>query len=168
MDWLWVAPRAVVAIAAVILFTRMNGLRSFSKMSSFDFALTIALGSVIASAVLSVDQSLWRGLLAMAAIFAIQKAVALGRQRLDWFRHATDNEPELLMRGSEILTENLRRLEVTEEDLFAKLREANVLSLDQVRAVVLETTGDISVLHGPADGRALEDRLLCGVKTGEG
>ena len=32
--------------------------------------------------------------------------------------------------------------------MIAKLREANVLDISEVRAVVLETTGDISVLHG--------------------
>lgn len=37
--------RAALAAGAIVLFTRLNGLRSFSKMSSFDFALTIALGS---------------------------------------------------------------------------------------------------------------------------
>ncbi|MDO6471263.1 YetF domain-containing protein [Maribacter sp. 1_MG-2023] len=30
---------------------------------------------------------------------------------------------------------------------MAKLREANVLQLSQVKAVIFETTGDISVLH---------------------
>lgn len=36
---------------------------------------------------------------------------------------------------------------VSQADLMAKLREANVLQLSQVKAVVFETTGDISVLH---------------------
>ena len=30
---------------------------------------------------------------------------------------------------------------------MGKLREANVLQLSQVKAVIFETTGDISVLH---------------------
>lgn len=68
------------------------------------------------------------------------------------------------MDGPQILHENLRRARVPETDLIAKLREANVLNLDQVRAVVLETTGDISVLHGGPDGPDLEPTLLTGVR----
>lgn len=49
-----------------------------------------------------------------------------------------------------MLHDNMRKARVTESDLWSKLREANVLNLNQVRAVVFEATGDISVLHGDA------------------
>lgn len=52
-------------------------------------------------------------------------------------------------------------------DVYAKLREANVLSLDQVRCVVLETTGDISVMHGDPDGPPISGELLQGVVGAE-
>ena len=46
----------------------------------------------------------------------------------------------------------MRHARITRDDLYAKLREANVTSFDQVHAVIAETTGDISVLHGgPSD-----------------
>ena len=63
-----------------------------------------------------------------------------------------------------MLTDNMQAARVTQDDLFAKLREANTLSMSEVRAVVLETTGDISVLHGPENGRPLEDAILFGVR----
>ena len=51
------------------------------------------------------------------------------------------------MDGNEILEDNLRKARVTKSDLRSKLREANVTRLDQVKSVIFETTGDISVLH---------------------
>lgn len=65
----------------------------------------------------------------------------------------------LLMRRGRILHENMRRANVTENDLRSKLREANVTRREQVDAVVLETTGDMSVMHGDP-GDILEDWLL--------
>lgn len=56
------------------------------------------------------------------------------------------------MRGSEILDDNLKEAEVTHDDLRAKLREANVTQLSQVKAVVMESTGDVSVLHNRRSG----------------
>ncbi|WP_311199201.1 YetF domain-containing protein [Leisingera caerulea] len=66
------------------------------------------------------------------------------------------------MRDGVILEAALTATRVAESDLIAKLREANVKDLSQVSAVVLETTGDISVLHGDH----LQDRLLSGVEKG--
>jgi uncharacterized membrane protein YcaP (DUF421 family) len=70
-----------------------------------------------------------------------------------------DNQPLLLMDGSKILYENLKIARVSEGDLRNKLREANVTRLEQVKAVVFETTGDVSVLHAE-DQKPLDDFLL--------
>ena len=56
---------------------------------------------------------------------------------------------------------------MTEDDIYGKLREANVLDFDQVQAVVLESTGDISVLHGDPRDKRLNPALLQGVKNRE-
>ena len=64
------------------------------------------------------------------------------------------------MKGSGILEDNLKRARVTKGDLRAKLREANVTRRSQIRAVVFETTGDISVLHSEEEDPEVEDWLL--------
>lgn len=143
---------------AVIVFTRIAGKRSFSKMSSFDFAMTVAIGSIIATTVLTQSVSLLEGIIGLAIIYLLQTAAAILR-RFRFFRDAVDNAPFLLMDGPNILEENLRKGKVTKGDLLSKLREANVLRLDQVKAVVFETTGDISVLHGKSS-EILEPWLL--------
>ena len=144
-----VALSATLMLLGIVVIVRIAGLRSFSKMSSFDFAVTVAFGSLLASVALS-SSSLVDGLVAGATLIVVQVVIALGRSRLGLAR-AVDNEPMLLMSEGRMLDANLRRARVTEDDIRAKLREANVLSYRQVRAVVLETTGDISVLHGSGD-----------------
>ncbi|MGI9173790.1 MAG: DUF421 domain-containing protein [Rhodothermales bacterium] len=154
---------AIGVYILVIALTRLAGLRSFSKMSSFDFVMTVAIGSIVASTVLLKDPPLFRAAFALAAVFGLQYGIAWLRERSSDFSSLVDNEPLLLMDGPNVLEENLKKARVTKDDLRAKLREANVLDLSQVRAVVLETTGDISVLHGEADGPALNPDLLRGV-----
>ena len=53
---------AVGSYIAILLLTRIGGKRSFSKMSSFDFAITVASGAIIATTVLSKSVSLWDGI----------------------------------------------------------------------------------------------------------
>lgn len=147
--WLVVVSTVGVTVA-VIVYTRIAGLRSFSKMSSFDFAITVAFGSIIASVALFPGARLLNGIIALGALYVFQGLVAAARRRRS-FGDVVDNVPLLLMAGEEVLHDNLVRARLTENDVRGKLRQANVLNYGQIRAVVFEQTGDISVLHGDAD-----------------
>lgn len=171
-DWFatsWEAAGLVVLstiaiFAAVLVATRITGLRSFSKMSSFDFAMTVAVGSVMASTGLTSSTPVAHGVLALVGLYGFQWTVAQLRGRFDAVGRTVDNTPTVLMVGTRMLDEHLRAVRVTQSDVRAKLREANVVRYDQVLAVVFETTGDISVLHG--DG-PLDPDLLRGARGAE-
>lgn len=149
-----------LALLWVVLLVRVVGLRSFSKMTSFDFVMTVAMGSLVASSGRVTEWSdYFQALAAMAALFVVQWAFARGRKvskTMDWF---IQNQPVMLMRNGEFIDEALRTTRVTRDNVYSKLREANVSDLSKVRAVVLETTGDVSVLHG----EKTEEVLLEGV-----
>ena len=151
----------LLIFVAVILLTRISGKRSFSKMSSFDFASTIAIGSIIASGILLKDVTPAIAIISLSAIFLLQTAIAYLR-RFSFIHKMIDNQPLLLMDGAEILHKNLKKARVTEDDLRSKLRAANVVHLNQVKAVVLESTGDVSVLH--AENVELDEYILQGVQ----
>lgn len=150
-----------IAVAWVVIVVRVIGLRAFSKMTAFDFVVTVATGSLLAGAA---QATAWSGFaqasLAISALLGAQYVVARLRKSSDGFEALVQNDPVLLMHEGRILTNALAASRVAESDLIAKLREANVLRMSDVRAAVLETTGDVSVLHG-AD---LEPRLLEGVR----
>ena len=149
---------AVGIYVAVIVMTRLCGKRSFSKMSSFDFAMTVAVGSILATTILSKTVSLLDGVVGIVVVYLLQMGAALAR-RNDTIKNMMDNKPLLLMDGETILEENLKKGRVAKSDLRAKLREANVTELSEVKAVILETTGDISVLHKEHE-RDVEDFLM--------
>lgn len=155
-----------VVYAAILLYTRLVGLRSFSKMSAADFAMTIAIGSLFGATISSPSPTLFMGLFAIGCVFIGQWTLAFLRVRSHRFSKAIDNEPLLLMAGNEVLYDHLRQANLTQSDLFGKLREANVMNLDQVHAVVFETTGDVSVLHGQSDP-VLDPRIFDSVRGAE-
>ena len=171
-DWFTLDPTNLLAtvLSAVLIYTvliilvRIVGLRSFSKMTSVDFAMTIAIGSILASTILTASPSFPQAAVALASLFVIQWVVARFRKDTEWMEEAVDNDPVVLMTNERILRENLEKTRVSENDLWGKLRAANVLDPSEVRAVVLETTGDISVLHGDPDGRPLHPCILRGVE----
>ena len=155
---------AALALMWVVLLVRVVGLRSFSKMTSFDFIMTIAMGSLVGSAArVSSWTDFLQPLAAMAALFVVQWAFARGRKVSKAFDRLIQNQPVVLMRRGEFVEEALKATRVTRDNVRSKLREANVSDLSKVHAVVLETTGDVSVLHG----EAIEESLLHGVERVE-
>ena len=154
---------AAAVYAAVILLTRLSGARSLAKMSSFDFAATVAVGSTVSSAALG-TAPLLSGVVVLAMLYGLQYAVARVR-RAGLLQGALDNSPLVLVADGRVLTENLDHARVSDAELWSQLRSHGVQRLEQVRAVVLETTGDMSVLTG--DG-GIDAELLSGVRGGEG
>lgn len=162
-DLVMVVISTVAIYLAVIVYTRIAGLRSFSKMSSFDFAITVAFGSLMATIAVSPSATLSQGLIGLGVLYLLQTTIGALRRRSS-FQQVVDNQPRLLMAGTEILEQNLHDARVTEDDLRAKLREANVIHPGQIRAVVMESTGDIAVLHADPDGPDLDLDLLQDVR----
>jgi uncharacterized membrane protein YcaP (DUF421 family) len=156
-----------VVYPAILLYTRIVGLRSFSKISASDFAMTVAVGALFGSIVATPSPTLLVGLLALAALYAGQWLFAWLRRQFPGFSNTVDNTPILLMAGARIFDGNLDKAKVTRNDLFAKLREANALNYGQVLAVIFETTGDISVLHSNKQDVQLERDFLLGVEDAD-
>ena len=152
----------VAVCVAVIALTRLAGVRSLAKMSSFDVAATVAVGSAVASTALG-STPLSSGLLVLVLLYALQWAVARLRRRGP-LGGLVDNRPLLLMAGPHLVEADLRQAGVSASEVWTALRQAGVLRRDQVRAVVMGTTGDLSVLTG--DGQ-LDEALLDGVRGRE-
>ena len=143
----------------IILITRIAGKRTFAKMSSFDFAVTIAMGSILADAVNKPVSSLMPAFVSLALLAFLQVLFSKILSSSDSAEKLLTNTPILLMKDGIIFEDNLIKALVSRADLMGKLREANVLQLSQVRAVVFETTGDISVLH-TTDDTTIEPAIM--------
>ena len=153
---------ALAVYVAVIVLTRLSGVRALAKMSSFDTAATVAVGSTVAATALG-SAPLVNGVVALVMLYGLQYLVATLRRR-DLLHGLADNPPILLMAGPEVLDGNLRHARVSRHELWSQLRLAGVHSRTQVRAVVMETTGDMSVLR---TGDPVDDELLEGVRGAE-
>lgn len=149
---------SVLAVAWVILLIRFIGLRSLSKMTSYDFVITLATGSLVAQAA-GADQ--WSGyvqaLTAIGALMLLQAGLELARRRGDRIGSIITNEPVLLAREGRFIDRAMRRTRTTRAEVFAKLRARGIADIAQVSAVILETTGDLSILTSDPGRRAMAD-----------
>lgn len=130
----------------LIVFTRLMGLRSFSKISSHDFAMTVAVGSILASTVLSKDPSLLQGLAGMGILFVLQALVSAMRRNLKPIKLFVDNKPIVLMAHSTYYWDNVKKANLSKSDIHEVLRKNGIKSKSEVFAVIMETTGDMSII----------------------
>jgi uncharacterized membrane protein YcaP (DUF421 family) len=149
----------IVLYALIIMYTRIFGLKSFSKMTGFDFLNTVAIGNLLAMSAATSSPSLFVGALLIGLLYLLNYLVTYFTFKSDTVEGFMDNNPVLLMRDGEVLYENLKKTKVTEDELRGKLREANVIQMSEVRAVIIETTGDISVMHTRGDEK-LDDYVM--------
>ena len=137
---------AVGIYAGLMLFTRLMGLRSFSKLSSHDFAMTVGIGSILASTVLSKNPSLLQGLVAIASLFILQGVVSWLRRHVKPIKYLVDNKPLVLMAHGEYYWNNIKKANLAKSDIQEVLRKNGLKSKTEVFAVIMETTGDMSVI----------------------
>lgn len=149
IDWqqiLGISISAVGFYLGLMLFTRLMGLRSFSKLSSHDFAMTVGIGSILASTVLSDEPSLLQGLCAVAVLFVIQGVVSVVRRKIKPLKALIDNQAIILMAHGEYFPDNLQEANLSTSDVQEVLRKNGIKSKTEVFAVIMETTGDMSVI----------------------
>ena len=75
-DLLRVAVTAALAYAAIVLILRMTGKRTLAKFNIFDFAVTVAFGSVLATVLLNPDVTVAEGALAFLMLAGVQMGLA--------------------------------------------------------------------------------------------
>lgn len=149
MDWQQVLGISLSSIGfyiGLMLFTRLMGLRSFSKLSSHDFAMTVAIGSILASTIISDTPSLLQGLFAVAVLFLIQGVISVLRRKVKLLKSLIDNQAIILMAHGEYLWDNLKEANLSTSDVQEVLRKNGIKSKTEIFAVIMETTGDMSVI----------------------
>ncbi|MFY1594805.1 DUF421 domain-containing protein [Micromonospora sp. WMMD737] len=152
---------AMVVYPVLVLILRLSGKRTLSKLNAFDLVVTVALGSTLATILLSRDVSLVEGILALTLLVALQYAVALLGVRWPPAQRMLKAQPTILLRDGQLRHATMRRCRVTEGEVRQAARSQGMGDLHDLAAVVLETDGSFSVLTRSrlGDGSSLADAV---------
>ena len=151
--------RVVIAVVCgyvgMVVLLRVSGKRTLSKMNAFDFVVTIALGSTLATLILSRDVSIVEGLVAFAGLIGLQWIVAWTCARSDTADTLVKSTPTIILWRGKVLSDVMRRERLSPEEIRSAVRAAGHARLEDIAVVVLETTGELSVIPDvPSSGDA--------------
>ena len=141
-----------LAYCVLIFWLRLSGKRTLSKWNAFDFVITIALGSTLATVLLSKDVALAEGILAFALLVALQFIITWLAIRSPGLRRLIKSDPTLLLNQGQFIASAMKSQRVTESEIFATVRSAGIAAIEEVEAVVLETDGSFSVIKRSESG----------------
>ncbi len=145
-----------LAYIALVIVLRVSGKRTLTKLNAFDLVVTVALGSTLATVLLSKDVALAEGVLALALLTFLQFVITWLSVRIPWFQALVKSEPTLIVHEGRFLDGALRAQRITREEVLAALRTNGIAGLEGVSAVVLETDGSLSALSSELGERQVE------------
>jgi uncharacterized membrane protein YcaP (DUF421 family) len=135
-----------LAYVALVLLLRISGKRTLGKLNAFDLVVTVALGSTLATVLLSKSVALAEGVLALGLLILMQYLIAWVSVRSPQFQALIKAEPTLLLHRGRFLERAMKAERITREEILAALRASGAAEPGEIAAVVLETDGTLSVI----------------------
>ncbi|WP_138760215.1 DUF421 domain-containing protein [Modestobacter altitudinis] len=141
-----VAAVGTAAYLSVVVVLRVSGKRTLAKLNAFDLVVTVALGSTLATILLSSDVSWSEGVTALALLAGLQAVVAWVTVHRSGARAVVTARPTLVWRDGRPLDSALAGQRVALDEVRQAVRATGTGDLSQVAAVVLESDGTLSVI----------------------
>jgi uncharacterized membrane protein YcaP (DUF421 family) len=137
----------ILAYAALIVMLRTSGKRTLSKFNAFDFIVTICLGSMLASIIITKSVPLIEGIVALALLIALQFAITWLSVRWKPVENLIKSSPTLLVHRGVYLEDAMRCERVSREEITAALHAKGMAEMSALHSVVLETDGSLNVFE---------------------
>lgn len=130
----------------LIAVLRITGKRTLSKLNAFDFIITIALGSTVATVLLSAEVNLAEGITALLLLILLQFSITWLSVRIPFFRQLITSKPLLLLHKGVYLENNMKKARIVKSEILQAARNQGIGDCKKIDAVVLETSGELSVI----------------------
>ena len=153
---------SILAYVILVFMLRISGKRTLSKMNAFDMIITIAMGSTLATVMLNKQVALIDGALALFLLIILQFAITWSSVRSSTVRKLIRSSATLLVYKGEIDRSMMKKERITVEELQEAARESGCTSMNELQAVILETTGELTVIKKFGDRT---DEVLTSVRN---
>ena len=137
---------SVITYVAIVIILRLSGKRTLSSFNAFDFLISVTVGSISATTILSNQTKFFEGIAAIVTLVVLQYIVSKVKMHSKFFSKVIRSDPTLLYYDGQYISANLKKMRVTKEDILQEVRKSNGVTMDKVYAVILESNGKISAV----------------------
>jgi uncharacterized membrane protein YcaP (DUF421 family) len=141
-----IALRTAVIYLALTVLLRVRGKAGVGQMSILDLVLVLVISNGVQNAMIGDNTTLYGGLVAATTLVVVDWIIQTATSRSKKAQRLLEGEPALLVRDGHVMTKTMERQGVSNDDLRAALREHGLERPSDAHLVVLETSGEISVV----------------------
>lgn len=150
-----VAAKAALMYLVAVLGLRVANRRTLSQWTAIDFAAAVAIGALVGRTAVATGQSFAVGAVALLTVLASHWVMTLGRFSR-WIGKLVDHRVRVLVDHGELRRDQLMLCGLTENDVIGKLRERGAHRLSDLRYVLYETKGELTIV---TEAQEPDDRL---------
>lgn len=137
---------APIIYVLVIGYVKLMGKRTTSQMNSFDWIVTVAMGSIVASVLLMKNVPIVNGAVAIFILMGLQYIFTKLMVHFKFWKKMIRSTPALLVFEGRFIEDNMVKERMVKAEIYAAIRESGVQGINNVYAVVLETDASLSVI----------------------
>ena len=150
------AAKAVLMYLVALVGLRFAHRRTLSQWTAIDFAAAVAIGAIMGRTAVATGESFTIGAVALATMLAAHALATYGRYSR-FFVKLVDHRVRVLVAHGRLRRSQMLICGITENDLNSQLRQHGIGQLTELRYVLYETKGDLTIVRedDPVAGQPL-------------
>lgn len=141
-----VAGKALLMYLVAIIGLRFSERRTLAQWRLIDFATAVAMGAIIGRTIVADSQSFVTGAVALVVLVALHRLVSVLRF-LEPVALTLDHRVRVLLVNGKFCRSQMRRCGLTDDDVYSQLRQQDVQRLDELRYVLYEPAGELTLVR---------------------
>lgn len=144
--YLHVVISSAVVYVFITIALRLFGKKELAQLSVLDIVFVLLISNAVQNAMVGSDTSLLGGLIAACTLFILNFLFKFLLFRSKGMTHLLEGEPLILVSEGKVKDHNLRKAEISTDELVEAIHEHGVRSIRDVNLAILEVDGNISVM----------------------
>lgn len=153
-----IAFRSIIIYVVIVFGIRFFGKREVAQLSITDLVFILLISNSVQGAMVGPDTTLWGGIVAALALFAINYVFGTLFFKSKKFSGFIEGHPIMLIYGGRVMRDNLNKAQISEDEIEAVVREHGVEDIRDVDLAILEVDGNISVLTNDFKNKSVKRR----------
>lgn len=155
--------RSVIIYIITFIIIRLMGKRQVGEMQPFEFVITLIIADLACIPMAELAVPLIHGIVPILALFLLHFFICFLSRKSMLFRYAITGRPAIVINPNGIDYKELRKLNMTIDDLMESIRGCEYFSVDEIAYAIIETNGKLCVIPKAGNQPILREDI--GVKA---
>ena len=138
IDFLW---KSILLVFSGVILLRIAGRKSISQMTIAQTVIMISIGSIIIQPI--IENSIWKTITVAAIFIASLILMEYLQLKFNNVEKFLTGNAKVVIEDGILLTENLKKLRFTVDQLEMRLRQQGINDINKVKYATLESNGQI-------------------------